>query len=343
MRFGASEYGVDELFVPKINGYYVSPSTFITDVRRSVKSRLKLYQPQHSITKVGDQALLDHDRTQAELSAAIEKGSPFAAGRLGTVEGDLVSWGIRNPNKRIPEALLRNAKTLAGIYPATQAGASQFADRYINSVSQLDFLGLRNHHFFGGYFDMEKSVVEKAQPSYLCSIDELSPLGDSDSWVQHLAGRKVLVIHPFSKTIEHQYRQNRLGLFPNKNWLPEFDLQMYKPFQTSGERIPLGIPSSWGNAVDVMLDDISELQFDIALISAGGYGLPLATGLKQNGRMAIHVGGVLQLFFGIRGGRWDSVTGQYDSLSLYHTDSWVRPLKEETPEWSKSIEGGAYW
>ena len=331
------------MFVPKINGYYVSPSTFLTDVRRSVKSRLNLYKPQHSITKVGDQPLLDHGRTQAELSTALDKGFPFAAGRLGTVEGDLLSWRILSPNKRVPEALLRNAKTLAGIYPATQPGAADFAHRYINSVSQLDFLGLRNHYFFGGYFDMEKSVVQAANPSHLCSIDELSPLGDSDSWVQHLAGRRVLIIHPFIKTIEHQYRHNRFRLFPNKNWLPEFDLQLYKPFQTSGERVPSGSPSSWISALDMMLDDISKHKFDIALISAGGYGLPLAAGIKQNGKVAIHVGGVLQLFFGIRGGRWDSVTSQYDSLSLYHTDSWVRPLKEETPEWSKSIEGGAYW
>jgi hypothetical protein len=331
------------LFVPKINVFYVSPGTFITDAKRSVKSRLNLYKPQYSITKVGDQLLLGHDVTQAEFSAALDRGSPFAAGRLGTVEGDIVSWKIQNPNKRFPEALLRNAKTLAGNYPATQSVTYEFAERYLNAASQLDFLGLRNHYFFGGYFDMETSVVQKAKPTNICSIDELSPLGEPDSWVQHLAERKVLVIHPFSKTIEHQYRHNRMRVFQNKNWLPQFYLQLYKPFQTSGEGVSPEIPSSWDSALNMMLDEISKLEFDIALISAGGYGLPLAAGLKQSGKIAIHVGGVLQLFFGIRGGRWDSVASQYGSLSLYHTDSWVRPLKEETPDWSKSIEGGAYW
>jgi len=92
-----------------------------------------------------------------------------------------------------------------------------------------------------------------------------------------------------------------------------------------------------------MLDEISTLSFDIALISAGAYGLPLATGIKSSGRISIHIGGVMQLFFGIRGGRWDPVSNQYPFLSKYESDAWVRPTMDETPVWSRSVEGGAYW
>jgi hypothetical protein len=92
-----------------------------------------------------------------------------------------------------------------------------------------------------------------------------------------------------------------------------------------------------------MLREISKIKFDVALIAAGAYGLPLASKIKESGKVAIHIGGVLQLFFGIRGGRFDAVSSQYDYLSLYHTEAWVRPAPEETPNWNRQVEGGAYW
>ena len=41
-------------------------------------------------------------------------------------------------------------------------------------------------------------------------------------------------------------------------------------------------------------------NFDIALIGCGAYGFPLAAFVKGIGKKAVHIGGPLQLFFGIK-------------------------------------------
>jgi hypothetical protein len=331
------------LKVPRINGYYVSPGTLLTDVKRSVQSRLKLYKRQPPINKVGNQHLLTTLEAHNEIANAILTGNSFAAGRLGTVEGDLLSWRIRYPNRPFPLGLLMNSKRLAGVYPANQKGASDFVDCYLEAVENLDLLGVRNNDFFSGYFKMERTVVEKTRPRALCSIEALSPMGDPESWVRALAGKKVLVIHPFATTIRKQYLQNISRIYPGNSWLPDFKLEVFTPSQTAGDELPLGEPSSWSRALEVMLREVSKINFDVALIAAGAYGLPLASEIKKSGKVAIHVGGMLQLFFGIRGGRFDTISSQYEYLSLYHTEAWVRPTKEETPTWNRQVEGGAYW
>lgn len=331
------------LFVPKINGFYVSPGTFLTDAKRSVQSRLRLYKRQPPLHLVGDQPVLDSREAQNQLSAAVINGGPFAAGRIGTVEGDFLSWRIRHPQKAFPVGLLRNGKNLAGIFPANQQSAVNFSDTYLESVRNLDLLGVRNNDFFQGYFHMERTVVQAGKPMALSSIEALSPFGMLDSWVQSLCGRSVLVVHPFASTIQKQYLLNRLEIHPIRDWLPDFKLETYQPFQTAGKELHPKGQTSWASCLDFMLDEISRLNFDVAIIAAGAYGLPLASGIKKMGRSAIHVGGVLQLFFGVRGGRWDPESSKYEHFSKYQSDAWVRPTSDETPVGSKSVEGGAYW
>lgn len=329
--------------VPKVNGYYISPGTVFTDFKRSVQSRLKLYRKQPPLVEVGSQPIIARQEADNELFNAISLGNSFAAGRLGTVEGDLLWWRIRHPKKPFPIGLIKNSKRLAGIFPANQTGASEFVDRYLGAVENLDLLGVRNNDFFSGYFKMERTVVEKTKPKALCSIDALAPLGEPESWVRALSGKKVLVIHPFASTIKSQYRQNISKIYPGKLWLPGFQLEVLRPFQTAGDDDPVGEPKSWNKALDTTLRDVSKLDFDVALIAAGGYGLPLASEIKKIGKVAIHVGGLLQLFFGIKGRRFDSVSGTYEPLALYNSGAWVRPAVEETPTWKRQVEGGAYW
>ena len=80
---------------------------------------------------------------------------------------------------------------------------------------------------------------------------------------------------------------------------------------------------------------MKEIDFDIALIGAGAYGFPLGAYAKQLGKQALHIGGALQLYFGIRG-------AYYDQFG-YHNEFWTRPLEEEKPKGFKKVEAGRYW
>jgi hypothetical protein len=83
---------------------------------------------------------------------------------------------------------------------------------------------------------------------------------------------------------------------------------------------------------------IVKTNFDVLLVSAGSYSFPLAHFAKKIGKIGIHCGGGLQLFFGIMGKRWEK------SLYLNSLEvSWVRPNENEKPTGANLIEGGCYW
>lgn len=88
-----------------------------------------------------------------------------------------------------------------------------------------------------------------------------------------------------------------------------------------------------------MYEEAMKIDFDVAILGCGAYGLPLAARLKRAGKQAIHLGGTVQILFGIKGKRWDT-----DSLTNHlYNEHWVRPLPEETPAAAKSVESGCYW
>lgn len=46
---------------------------------------------------------------------------------------------------------------------------------------------------------------------------------------------------------------------------------------------------------------MDKIDYDICLIGCGAYGFPLAAHAKRKGKKAVHLGGALQLLFGIKG------------------------------------------
>jgi hypothetical protein len=151
-----------------------------------------------------------------------------------------------------------------------------------------------------------------------------------------LAGLKVLVVHPFVDSIRHQYSR-RSELFADQRVLPGFELDLLKPPQTLAPAFCKF--SSWLQAMDHLDAQVLERSFDVALIGCGAYGLPLAAAIKRSGRQAIHLGGALQLLFGIRGRRWDA----FPQFQKLFTAAWRRPSADEVPISAENVEGGCYW
>ena len=144
--------------------------------------------------------------------------------------------------------------------------------------------------------------------------------------------KKVLVIHPFKKSILQQYEKRRL-LFSNPRMLPDFDLKIIQAVQSIGGQT--SEYKDWFEALESMKRKISETDFDIALIGAGAYGFPLAAHVKRIGKKAVHLGGILQMLFGIYGNRWKE--------SPLINEHWIRPSQEETPAAAEKVENSTYW
>jgi hypothetical protein len=91
------------------------------------------------------------------------------------------------------------------------------------------------------------------------------------------------------------------------------------------------------------LDELRN-QYDIALLSCGGYANPIANYIFENHRKsAIYIGGVLQMYFGIYGGRW--LNERKDILNIFMNEHWSRPTSKEAGlvAGHTNIENGCYW
>jgi len=94
---------------------------------------------------------------------------------------------------------------------------------------------------------------------------------------------------------------------------------------------------TWFDVLDDLVARCLSQDCDIYFISCGCYGLILCDRLKEAGKKAIYIGGLLQLLFGLKGKRWD----ERDEIKQYYNKYWIYP--QTKPEGWDSIEGGCYW
>jgi hypothetical protein len=229
----------------------------------------------------------------------------------------------------------------AGVFPPGEDTSRRFAEKYLNDIPLIDVLG--SFQYFEKYMPIRGGAKR-------LHFETLYPFFVANPWTQALAGKKVLVVHPFDYSIREQYKK-RSQLFENKNTLPEFELITYRSVQSAaGMKVEY---SDWFEALSVMQDEIAEMDFDICIIGCGAYGLPLAAHVKRLGKKAIHLGGGVQLLFGIKGKRWEE---QYEKewhyrpgetiginyASLFN-EYWVNPDISERPPGALSVENGCYW
>ena len=103
------------------------------------------------------------------------------------------------------------------------------------------------------------------------------------------------------------------------------DYYIYKPPQQNGGSHD---NESWTVHYEKMKEDIvkikTEFNFNIALVSCGGFGMIISDYIFSLGSNVMYVGGALQLFFGIMGSRWEK--------SIKTNEMWTIPCKEDIPK-----------
>ena len=136
-------------------------------------------------------------------------------------------------------------------------------------------------------------------------------------------------------------------LFSNAKVLPKFDLITYKAVQSIGGSTEF---NDWFEALEKMEQDISKIDFDVCLLGCGAYGMPLAAFIKSKlQKTAIHIGGSLQLFFGIKGNRWENpeygirATNDIGRYPKLFNEYWIRPYGGSQVKGSEKVDDNCYW
>ena len=271
----------------------------------------------------------------AQFKSNIASDKPFAYGRPGSSEISPLVW--YSQFKKYTSAYPKKTKNIlwnnAGIFPNTDEQAQVFVDEIILSLNELDYLGVY------GFVQNERNILLKyAEKIKFCDNAIANAFFLEQPWTLALKEKKVLVISPFAETIKKQYNTNREQLFSHPV-LPEFDLKTIKMVQAQAFNTPKGY-SNWRDVCDDIYKQILDIDFDVALISAGGYSLPLVKFIKKRcNKTAIQMGGALQILFGVKGARWDDNRAGIELYNKY----WVRPSKDERITNLNQVEQGCYW
>lgn len=303
---------------------------FVENVnRRTLKIKLR-----PEATKIGKR-YIGKNEFNDYVKRSLLDNKPFMVARYGSVEATAMYMGIgielsiiHNLKDKYFNALSINA----GFFPTNKEFFPRWLEYMKETSKQVDILC----YWETGY---QEYLVENCcnQDVVLTDIDNLQPFWSEYPWTGALRGKTVLVVHPFAETIQSQYK-NRDKIWKNQEILPEFNLITVKAVQTIAgcrdERF-----DTWFDALEYMFQEGMKTDFDVAIIACGAYGMPLAAKFKLAGKQAIHWGGMSQIWFGIKGTRWDN----NPRVNQFYNKYWVRPSENETPRSSKSVEGGCYW
>jgi len=283
--------------------------------------------------KYGGSDILPKSQGSDLLEGLITAAKPFALVRFGGSELGAIHQYMRiqlGLSHSFSKNIIHIMGNNAGFFPSDDTQLHRYGALIQQLCPSIDVVTVYNQF-------MEDHVINvMCDTPILLEPKASNPI--FSNWTRSLKGMKVLVIHPYADLIAGQY-EKREFLYPGTDILPEFDLKVFPAVQTSaGQKDPRF--KTWFEALDYMMNGISQIDFDIALVGAGAYGMPLAIRIKEEmNKKAVQLGGLVQILFGIRGKRWD----QAKALKKFYNEHWVRPGADFRPEGADKVEDGCYW
>lgn len=289
-----------------------------------------------------------HQAASDLIRNGLESNAPFAVSRFGHSElRAILTYLHINENDSFWKKILLFARgekvepwwsenTIklithnAGLFPKKIQVIEKFCRLILEDMQQIDVLG----SWLGG----ESWIKPMLTKTKFIRFHDFYHFLHEEPWTLGLGEKKVLVIHPFSKSILNQYKiKNKI--FSGTHTLPNFVLSTYTSVQSIAGNNPEGF-NDWFEALDSMKADVSKMHFDVAVIGCGAYGMPLAAFIKRDlKKKAIHLGGNTQILFGIKGTRWENDPNFSHIFNSY----WIKPLDEETPSGHMTIDSNCYW
>lgn len=226
--------------------------------------------------------VLDIEKSNREIIQLIQTNKPFTIVRLGIGAETQVLFELFRTNK-INLAYYHENTNLNGIYCRQKSKhmLSLFCQTYNHAIKNGDLLAsftfnsgniISIQHFFSQKYNLQQIHSRSLEPFYQVQ-ENIKP------WTHYLLGKKVLVINPFVNSFEKQ-RNDGFTIFKDKEkqiFLEGQEFLFYKSFQTiAGNHIH----NNWFETFTIMCKDIEKIDFDIALLGCGGYGLPLCNYIK---------------------------------------------------------------
>lgn len=317
---------------------------------------LKLSPEQKAnIQKLG-RLLIDKVEFIADVKKAIEENHGYAAGRFGMSQKHWMYYPIlanrkaANPKvlKLFEKRLSFHGLTQEGVFPANPDFYLHYNDFYMEHVRNLDCIGLYLNDWdmamekpIIDFYQLQNKFIYYAEQQPDRSIDG----GERHCYLPYFRDKRILIICPFATLLMDRAKQEIFeGVWSNLN------KKWFYPQSVAALEFPYGFARATQEKYDSILDlyqeivaEIEQREFDIALIGAGGVAIPIASFIKNMGKIALDLGGHLQIVFGVIGQKWRNLTAWQQA---YFNEWWIDMPAAYKPEEDACFEygqPGAFW
>jgi hypothetical protein len=287
----------------------------------------------------------DNNVLRNYIETNLKSGKTFIIPRIAGLEnifacmGDSMKNMKPSPNqKEYIDRTIQSMKNNTGIKLSSVGSIVKYSELYMNSFNNCEtYFGWESYgtfikHISNSYQYMTAKYSKPQMWTYALDIFHYIY---SNPWTLALKGKKVLIVSAFEKSIKEKIpiREKIYGI----DLFPDCELITVCPPQTQGTE-----PSDeFDVELNRFIEILKPLEYDIALVSCGGYGNLVCDAIYQQGKSAIYVGGVLQMYFGILGNRW--IIERPDIVKLFFNEYWSRPKISERPNGHHMVENSCYW
>lgn len=283
------------------------------------------------------------------IKAAIDQNTGYAAGKLGGAEEAWMYYEIllskekrAGKIRRFEDKLAFTSVKNAGIFPGEPEFHLDFNKFYMNHVRNLDCLGICY------YYPMELEILRhyslKTKLIYYVvqEPDRSVPSNDENCYLPFFKDKKLLIVCPFAGLLKERATKEifeHVWANTGKAW--------FYPAEVHAVEFPYGFSSETHKMYptvielfDEIISEIDKKDYDVALIAAGGLGIPIASHVKSRGKVGIDLGGHTQVLFGVIGQRWRE---REEWKQNYFNEYWIDMPVEYKPKETDVCDLGAYW
>jgi hypothetical protein len=293
------------------------------------------------------------------LAAALAAGRPFVVPRVAGIENNVAVFGRMTKmgqgtqeHAKYFQQIMPTMKNNAGVVLSNITAVIQYSDLYLAAFDQCEmFTGwdvqgncighiAHSYAYIQQTYERAPEVERRKRPVWALALDVFHYLHDTP-WTWALRGQRILLISPLEESLrakvpirDQLWGDTGIDLFPDCTFV------YVRPPMTQGTEPARDFDTEFTEFCQ-RLDAVRD-QYDVALVGCGGYGNPVCGYIHAtHGKSAIYVGGVLQMYFGILGGRW--LKERPDVVRLYMNAHWSRPDASERPKGCEGIEQACYW
>ncbi len=269
-------------------------------------------------------------RFAERVAEALDEDRGFAAGKLGISEQAMLRYPMllaseadRRRVRAFEQALRAKTLLTAGIFPPEPEFHRRWCPWYAEQVRGLDSVGLFPERL-PTYVDMLAfhEIGGEVISFYDQEPDRSVPTDERRCWLPALRDRRVLLVSPFAGFLRERADAETFEAV----WA-KIGKRWFGPASVDALEFPYGYSPATRERYATSLDLFDEItgrmaerEFDVAIIGAGGMGIPIAVFAKRLGRVGISLGGPIQPLFGVRGQRWNERDEWHRD---YFNDSWV--------------------